>query len=169
MSAAHATQPATLSTPVSAPHEVSPREFDAASMIDDVINRWLQYRRSCMPDILDELLDDGVTYYPPDQHAPVTGKELTKRHLLVAAIIFPLETAAGDPPWDGRFRYTKRLAAGDTAMLEFEADLYGGPVNGVDIIRCNDAGRIVEFRIFIRPLPALHAAHGRSKAAFEGL
>jgi hypothetical protein len=142
---------------------------EGRSMIDDVIDRWLRYRRSRIPDILDELLDDDVTYYPPDQHAPVTGKEPTKRHLLVAAIVFPFDTASGDPPEGGRFRYTKRLAAGDTAMLEFEADLYGGPVNGVDIIRCNDAGRIIEFRIFIRPLPALHAAHGRSKAAFEGL
>jgi hypothetical protein len=148
--------------------EPNSRGSEGAPMIDDVIDRWLRYRRSRMPDMLDELLDDDVTYYPPDQHAPVTGKEPTKRHLLVAAIVFPFETTASDPPW-GHFRYTKRLAAGDTAMLEFEADLYGGPVNGVDIIRCNDAGRIVEFRIFIRPLPALHAAHGRSKAAFEGL
>jgi hypothetical protein len=138
-------------------------------MIDDVIDRWLRYRRSGMPDILDELLDDDVTYYPPDQLVPVTGKEPTKRHLLVAAIVFPFDPAAGDPLDGGRFRYTKRLVAGDTAMLEFEADLYGGGVNGVDIIRCNDAGLIVEFRIFIRPLPALNAAHGRSRAAFEGL
>jgi hypothetical protein len=136
----------------------------SASMIDDVIERWLRYRRSSMPDILDELLDDDVMYYPP-----VTGKEPTKRHLLVAAIVFPFDTGGGDPSGSGRFRYTKRLAVGDTAMLEFEADLYGGAVNGVDIIRCSDAGRIVEFRIFIRPLPALNAAHGRSRAAFEGL
>jgi hypothetical protein len=148
--------------------EPNGRGSEGRSMIDDVVDRWLRYRRSRIPDMLDELLDDDVTYYPPDQHAPVTGKEPTKRHLLVAAIVFPFETTAGDPP-GGRFRYTKRLAARDTAMLEFEADLYGGPVNGVDIIRCNDAGRIIEFRIFIRPLPALHAAHGRSKAAFEGL
>jgi hypothetical protein len=138
-------------------------------MINDVIDGWLRYRHSRMPDMLDELLDDDVTYYPPDKHVPVKGKEPTKRHLLVAANVFPFETTPGDRPGGGRFQYTKRLAGGDTAMLEFEADLYGGPVNGVDIIRCNDDGRIVEFRIFIRPLPALHAAHGRSKAAFEGL
>ena len=67
-------------------------------MIDDVIDRWLRYRRSGMPDILDELLDDDVTYYPPDQLAPVTGKEPTKRHLLVAAIVFPFDSAARRPP-----------------------------------------------------------------------
>ena len=138
-------------------------------MIDDVIDRWLRYRRSGTPDVLDELLDDDVTYYPPDQHAPVTGKEPTKRHLLVAAIVFRYDSAPGDPPGCSRFRYTKRLEAGDSGMLEFDADLYGGAVNGVDIIRCNDEGRIVEFRIFIRPLPALNAAHGRARAAFEGL
>src|ERR1017187_5157643 len=35
----------------------------------------------------------------------------------------------------------------------------GKYVNGVDIIRCNDAGRIIEFRVMIRPLQADHLTH----------
>jgi F420H(2)-dependent quinone reductase len=139
------------------------------SMIDDVIDRWHRYRRSGLPDALDELLDDDVTYYSPVDETPVVGKQLAKRHLLAAAGIFPHGAAASFDGAVDRFRYTKQVTADDTAVLEFEADLYGIAVNGVDVIRCNEAGRIVEFRIFIRPLPALNAVQGRARAAFEGL
>ena len=138
-------------------------------MIDDVIDRWHRYRRSGLPDALEELLDDDVTYYSPVDDTPVFGKQLATRHLLAAAGIFPHGAAAGFDRAVSRFRYTKQVVAGDTAALEFEADLYGIAVNGVDIIRCNNAGRIIEFRIFIRPLPALNAVQGRARAAFEGL
>jgi len=138
-------------------------------MIDDVVDRWHRYRTSGVPDALDDLLDDQVTYYSPFDEAPVVGKQLAKRSLLAALWIFPHgEPASGDAAV-GQFRYTRQLAAGDTAVLEFEADLYGIAVNGVDIIRCNVADRIVEFRIFIRPMQALSAVQNRARAAFEGL
>ena len=42
-------------------------------------------------------------------------------------------------------------------MLEFRTSVEGEHVNGVDIIRCDDAGRIVEFRVMMRPLRGMHA------------
>jgi hypothetical protein len=57
-------------------------------------------------------------------------------------------------------------------VLEFETKMGGKYVNGVDIITCNDEGRIVEFKVMIRPLQAIqavHAAMGRMlKAMQEG-
>ncbi|WP_324276000.1 hypothetical protein [Blastococcus brunescens] len=44
-------------------------------------------------------------------------------------------------------------------MLEFETTMNGTYVNGVDIVRCDDAGRIVEFRVMMRPLKAINAVH----------
>ena len=44
-------------------------------------------------------------------------------------------------------------------MLEFETTIEGKYVNGVDIIRCDDDGRIVEFRVMIRPLQAVNLVH----------
>jgi hypothetical protein len=67
----------------------------------------------------------------------------------------------------GGFRYTKEVLAGDTAVLEFETTLGGTYVNGVDIIRVDDAGRIVEFRVMIRPLQAVDAVRRAMKAALE--
>ena len=48
----------------------------------------------------------------------------------------------------------------DTAILEFETTMLSAIfVNGVDIIRCNDEGRIIEFRVMIRPLQAVNLVH----------
>ena len=69
----------------------------------------------------------------------------------------------------GGFRYTKQVAAGDTAVLEFETSVHGKYVNGVDIIRCNDAGRIVEFRVMIRPLQAVNIVHEQMKTMLESI
>jgi hypothetical protein len=37
----------------------------------------------------------------------------------------------------------------------------GKYVNGVDIITCNDEGRITEFRVMIRPLQAIQTVHAQ--------
>ncbi|MDQ3544106.1 MAG: hypothetical protein M3431_09645 [Actinomycetota bacterium] len=57
--------------------------------------------------------------------------------------------------------------SGDTAVLEFETSVEGKYVNGVDIIRCNDEGRIVEFRVMVRPLQAVNIVHEQMKAAID--
>ena len=55
-------------------------------------------------------------------------------------------------------------------MLEFETEMGGKYVNGVDIIRVDDSGRIVEFRVMVRPLQAVNTVHqlmGAELAAIE--
>ncbi|GAB3197695.1 nuclear transport factor 2 family protein [Geodermatophilus arenarius] len=122
-------------------------------MIDDVVARWHRYMESKAPDALDELLADDVVFYSPVVFTPQEGRAITTRYLQAAA-----DALAGDGP-DGAFRYTKQVVAGDTAVLEFETSVQGRYVNGVDIVRCDDAGRIVEFRVMIRPLQAIQAVH----------
>ena len=58
---------------------------------------------------------------------------------------------------------------GDTAVLEFETSLEGTYVNGVDIIRIDDDGRIVEFRVMLRPLKAINLVHRLMGEALEAL
>ncbi len=67
----------------------------------------------------------------------------------------------------GGFRYTKTVTSGDTAVLEFETTMDGKYVNGVDIIRCNAEGRIIEFRVMIRPLQAVELVHRQMAAMLE--
>ena len=49
--------------------------------------------------------------------------------------------------------------SGNQAVLEFESEVDGKYVNGVDILTWNDAGKIVEFKVMIRPLQAVNAMH----------
>ncbi len=126
-------------------------------MIDDVIARWHRYMEGGSPGDLDELLADDVVFHSPVVFTPQRGREITTRYLSAAT-----DALAGDAAADGparTFRYTKQVVAGDTAVLEFETSVAGKYVNGVDIIRCDDAGRIVEFRVMLRPLQAIQAVH----------
>ena len=118
-------------------------------MIDDAIARWHQYLGGELPGGLDELLADDVVFYSPVVYTPQRGKPVTTQYLEAAS-----RTLAG-----GTFQYTKQVLSGDTAVLEFETSVEGKYVNGVDIIRCDDAGRIVEFRVMMRPLQGIQAVH----------
>ena len=141
-------------------------------MIEQVIEKWHAHLRGQLPGGLDELLDDDVVFYSPVVYTPQVGKAITKLYLQAASQSLPGDATsetkpkAGDAP-DGRFRYTKTVLTDDTAVLEFETTVEGKYVNGVDIIRCNDAGRIVEFRVMIRPLQAINLVHQQMAAMLE--
>lgn len=137
-------------------------------MIEDVIERWHAHLRGALPGGLDELLDDDVVFYSPIVFTPQRGKAITTLYLQAAGQTLPGDKASkGDGAADGGFRYTKQVLVGDTAVLEFETTVEGKYVNGVDIIRVNNAGRIVEFRVMIRPLQAVNLVHEQMKAMLE--
>ncbi len=140
-------------------------------MIEQVVDRWHAFLRGDLPGGLDELLDDEVVFYSPIVHTPQRGKAITMRYLQAAAQTLPGDqpaTATGSSSTGpGGFRYTKTVLGGDTAILEFETTIEGTYVNGVDIIRANDAGRIVEFRVMIRPLRAVDLVHRQMAATLE--
>jgi hypothetical protein len=69
----------------------------------------------------------------------------------------------------GAFKYTKTVLDDKLAVLEFETTMAGKYVNGVDIIRCNDEGRIIEFRVMIRPLQAVNLVHRQMAAMLESM
>jgi hypothetical protein len=148
-------------------------------VIEHVVDQWHRHLRGELPDGLDTLLDDDVVFYSPIVYTPQRGKAVTTLYLQAAAHALP-----GDPPSEvggGKdetasaaplgpsmgFRYTKKVLSGDTAVLEFETTIEGKYVNGVDIIRCNDAGRIVEFRVMIRPLQAVNLVHRQMGETLE--
>jgi hypothetical protein len=141
-------------------------------MIHDVIERWHHYMRGERPGGLDELLDDDVVFYSPIVYTPQRGKQITKLYLQAAGAALPGEQTQvpdEDAVRASTFRYTKQVLAGDTAVLEFETTVNGKYVNGVDIIRCNDNGRIIEFRVMIRPLQAVNIVHEQMKATLQKL
>jgi hypothetical protein len=143
------------------------------AMIEQVIEKWHAHMRGELPGGLDELLDDSVVFYSPIVYTPQVGKAITKLYLQAAGQTLPGEKAAPAAPAKdsprGSFHYTKIVMTGDTAVLEFETTVEGKYVNGVDILRCNDEGRIVEIRVMIRPLQAINLVHEQMGRALEAM
>jgi len=65
------------------------------------------------------------------------------------------------------FRYVREIVGASDAMLEFETEIDGILVNGVDIIRWNGAGQIVDFKVMLRPLKAINLIHQKMAAMLQ--
>ena len=130
-------------------------------MIHDVIGKWHLHMKGQLPGGLDELLDDDVVFISPIVFTPQEGKAITKLYLQAAGQTLPGETKSSVTPTsdDKSFRYIKEVLSGNTAVLEFETYVEGKYVNGIDMITCNDAGKITEFKVMIRPLQAINLVH----------
>ena len=94
---------------------------------------------------LDALLAEDVVFHSPVVHTPQAGKAKTTQYLTAAFHVF----------FDQSFRYVREVTGARDAVLEFEVEIDGIAVNGVDLIRWDDAGKIVEFKVMIRPLKAI--------------
>lgn len=126
-------------------------------MIEQVVERWHRFLAGESSEGLNGLLSDDVVFYSPIVYTPQRGRDITTMYVQAA------RTLLGDGG-EGAFRYTKQVLAGDLAVLEFETSIDGKYVNGVDIIRCDDTGRIVELRVMIRPMQAVDVVHEQMRA-----
>ena len=98
---------------------------------------------------LDALLDEEAVFHSPVVHRPQIGKAITAKYLGAAFQVF----------FNDSFRYVRELKSERDAVLEFEVELDGITVNGVDMIKWNDAGKIIEFKVMLRPLKAVNLIH----------
>jgi hypothetical protein len=126
-------------------------------MIESALAAWHRIVVERNPRGLDALLADEVVFHSPVVHTPQRGKAITAQYLAAALHVF------GNPS----FRYVREVAAGNDAVLEFELEIDGLQINGVDMIRCNDAGRIVEFKVMLRPLKAVNLIHQKMAAMLQ--
>ncbi len=97
---------------------------------------------------LNAILSEDVVFYSPVVHTPQVGKKVTQLYLSAA-----LHVIANDS-----FVYLKKVIDGDETILEFETEIDGIVVNGVDIITWNN-GKIIAFKVMIRPLKAVNLIH----------
>jgi hypothetical protein len=96
------------------------------------------------PDLLDDLLADDVVFRSPAVFTPQRGKALTTHYLTSAlAVLGPT------------LRYVGEWHDEASAVLEFEAELDGLYVQGVDMLRWNADGRLVSFTVMVRPMRGL--------------
>jgi ketosteroid isomerase-like protein len=128
-----------------------------SAKITDALARWHQVVADRDARGLDALLADDVVFHSPVVHTPQRGKAITKHYLTAALHVFGNDS----------FRYVRELSGGNDAVLEFQVEIDGIQVNGVDMIRCDDDGRIVDFKVMIRPLKAVHLIHQQMATLLE--
>ena len=127
-------------------------------MSSDPIAAWHQLLKDRNPRGLDALLADEAVFHSPVVHTPQVGRAITKAYLAAAFQVFFNES----------FHYVRELKGEHDAILEFEVQIDGIAVNGVDMIRWNDEGRITDFKVMIRPLKAINLVHQKMAAMLQG-
>ncbi len=109
--------------------------------------KWHAYMESGSdPEALAELLADDAVFHSPVVHTPQVGKQVVMAYLVAAAHVLGNDS----------FRYVRELVDGDEMMLEFVTELDGVAINGIDIISWNEAGKISDFKVMVRPLKAIN-------------
>ncbi|HEX8413107.1 MAG TPA: nuclear transport factor 2 family protein [Sphingomicrobium sp.] len=113
----------------------------------DPIERWHAYMKAGDLSLLDAMIAENAVFRSPAVHTPQAGKAITIKYLTAASQVLGNES----------FRYTGEWGADRSAVLEFECEVGGKQVNGVDIIAWGDDGLITDFKVMVRPLKGLMA------------
>jgi len=106
---------------------------------------------------LDTLLSDDVVLHSPVVHTPQAGRALVKMYLEAAFHVFLNES----------FHYVRELTGERDAVLEFQVQIDGLFVNGVDMLKWNEAGQLIDFKVMVRPLKAVNLIHQKMGLLLE--
>ena len=113
------------------------------------LDGWYGYMESHDHTALWDLLHPDAVFESPVVHTPQRGRDVTFKYLSSAAKVL------GGPG----FSYVGEWRADNSAVLEFEKEIDGIKINGVDIITFDDDGRITHFKVMVRPLKAMNLLH----------
>jgi len=125
----------------------------------DLIQKWHEVLKNDDQGLLENLIADDAVFSSPVVFTPMEGKEITMMYLSAAGQSFNME----------KFKYTKEIHDGMNSVLEFETYIDDISVNGVDIIEWNEEGKIVNFKVMIRPFKAVQKVQQKMVEALESL
>ena len=125
----------------------------------ELIHKWHEVMKNSELELLDEIIADDATFSSPVVFKTMLGKEITMMYLSAAGQSFNME----------KFQYTKEIHDEMNSVLEFETYIDEISVNGVDIIEWNEDGKIVNFKVMIRPFKAVQKVQQKMVEALESL
>jgi hypothetical protein len=111
--------------------------------------KWYAYLKSHDHAALRELLHPDAVFESPVVHTPQRGRDVTFKYLASAVKML------GGPS----FAYRGEWRSDNGAVLEFETEIEGIKINGVDIITFDKEDRITHFKVMVRPLKAINLLH----------
>jgi hypothetical protein len=107
---------------------------------------WHRFVATGDDNLLALLLADDIVFRSPFVQSPIPGRAATLLVLTTVVQIFE------------NFRYHREFIAGShDAALEFSANIGKWQLKGVDLIRFDAQGRMIEFEVMVRPIKALQA------------
>ena len=125
----------------------------------DSLQRWHEVVRTRNPAMLNQILADDAVFHSPIVFRAQQGKDLVALYLTGAMHVIASET----------FRYVREVVDGRVAVLEFETEIDGVHVNGVDMITWNEQDLITDFKVMLRPLKAIMIVQQRMAELLERL
>ena len=116
----------------------------------NALDGWYAYMKSHDHKALWDLLHPDAVFESPVVHTPQRGRDITFKYLASA------EKVLGGPG----FRYVGEWRNANGAVLEFENEIEGIKLNGVDIITFSADGKLItHFKVMVRPLKAINMLH----------
>ena len=107
---------------------------------------WHAFVATGNQDLLVPLLSEHIVFRSPFVQSPIPGRTATLLVLTNVVQIFE------------NFRYHREFVAGShDAALEFSANIGKWQLKGIDLIKFNEAGEMIDFEVMIRPIKALQA------------
>ena len=134
---------------------------------------WHRAMRSKDAGIWDELLAEDVVFHSPVVFTPQEGKKITMMYLMAATGVFgstdDKSESTRDAPTESKFRYVNEIIGETSALLEFESEIDGTYINGVDLLKWEENNKLIEVKVMVRPLQAVNMLHQKMKVMLESM
>ena len=113
--------------------------------MNETLARWHEFVESPNTETLKEILAEDVEFHSPFVWKPKAGKAITTQILMTVTTVFE------------DFRYIREIHGEKDFVLEFEARVGELTLRGVDLIKLDANGKIIDFEVMVRPANALQA------------
>jgi len=125
--------------------------------MENPIIKWHEVVKNRDYNLLESILADDIIFYSPVVYTPQKGKQLALQYLMAASEVFNSSS----------FKYDKEVIGRSNASLEFSLTLDNTDINGIDLISWDESGKIIEFKVFIRPLQGVNMIHKLMQGMLE--
>ncbi len=117
-----------------------------APAAQSTLDGWHRFVETKDGELLQPLFAETTVFGSPFVHLPIPGRPASL--LILGAVVHIFEN----------FRYHRTFVAGaNDVALEFSANIGELKLKGVDLVKFDSAGQIIEFEVMIRPFKALQA------------
>ena len=113
------------------------------------LDTWHNFVKNKNYEDFSDFIDDDAILYSPIVFTPIKGSFMVGMYLMAAAEIIG----------NGSFKYVREVCDNENAILEFETEINGITVEGVDMIKFTKDGKLKEIKVMVRPLQAVNVVH----------